>query len=70
MGGDFKLGDKVKVTEWGEGEIIGACPWWEPGIRGKEPLSMKGIPAGKVWLVRLSESRKIVSSMEAELLKV
>ena len=70
MGGDLKLGDKVKVAAWGEGEIIGACPWWEPGTKERESLRMKGIPAGKVWLVRLGESRKIVSSMEADLIKV
>jgi len=70
MGADFKLGDKVKVAEWGEGEIVGACPWYEPGAMEEEPRNMKGIPAGKAWLVRLGESRKIVSSMEAELIKV
>ena len=70
MGGDFKVGDKVKVSEWGEGEIIGACPWWELGTGEIEPLSMQGIPAGKVLLVRLGESRKIISLMEADLVKV
>ena len=61
MGGDFKLGDKVKLMEWGEGEIIGACPWWEPGAREGNVLNMKGISPGKVWLVKLGESGKIVS---------
>ncbi|MDD5501621.1 MAG: hypothetical protein AAC990_00120 [Dehalococcoides mccartyi] len=70
MGGDFKLGDKVKLREWGEGEIIGACPWWEPGARDRNALNMKGISPGKVWLVKLGESGKIVSSMEAGLTKV
>jgi hypothetical protein len=67
---DIKLGDKVKLSEWGEGEIIGACPWWEPEARDGNILNMKGISAGKVWLVRLSGSREIVSSMEAGLTKV
>jgi len=70
MSEGFKVGDKTRVIGWGEGEIIGACPWWEPGAGEKESLSMKCIPAGKVWLVRLGESRKIVSSIEAELIKV
>jgi hypothetical protein len=67
---DLKLGDKVKLSEWGEGEIIGACPWWEPGVSEGNVLKMKGILPGKVWLVRLGESGKIMSSMEADLLKV
>jgi len=55
------------VTGWGEGVIIGACPWWEPGAGERESLSMKGIPAGKVWIVKLDESGKVVSSSEGEL---
>jgi len=70
MSEGFKVGDKAKVIGWGEGEIIGACPWWEPGVRERESLSMKGIPVGKVWIVRLGESGKVVSSTEGELIKV
>ena len=69
MSGDFKVGDKARVTGWGEGVIIGACPWWEPGT-GERETTMKGIPTGKVWIVRLGESGKVVSSTEGELIKV
>ena len=69
MGGDFKVGDKAMVAEWGEGVIVGQCPWWEPGAGERESLGMRGIPAGKVWIVRLAESGKVVSSLEGGLEK-
>jgi hypothetical protein len=70
MSNNFRLGDKVTVVDWGEGEIIGACPWWESRNSKEEAQKMKGISPGKVWLVKLGESGKIVSSMEAGLTKV
>ena len=70
MGGDFKVGDKARVAGWGEGEIIGACPWWEPGAGDRGSSNMKGIPVGKVWIVRLADVGEVVSSIEGELGKV
>ncbi len=68
MSPKFKVGDKVKVREWGEGVIIGSCPWWEGGSNMPGHASMKDIPIAKVvWIVKISETGKVVSTLEKEL---
>ena len=59
MGQKFETGDKVKVREWGGGEIIGSCPWQKTDAT----------PKGKVWIVKLSESGRVISTTEEGLEK-
>jgi len=59
MGQHFETGDKVKVREWGGGVIIGSCPW----------QITDATPNGKVWIVQLSESGRVISTAEEGLEK-
>ena len=59
MGQHYETGDKVRVREWGGGVIIGSCPW----------QMTDATPHGKVWIVKLSESGKVISTAEEGLEK-
>ena len=54
MSRSFEMGDRVRVSKWGSGIIIGSCPWQVTDIT----------PNGKVWIVKLSESGKVITSTE------
>jgi hypothetical protein len=59
MSQNFEMGNKVKVREWGGGVIIGSCPW----------QMTDATPNGKVWIVKPSESGKLISTGEEGLEK-
>jgi hypothetical protein len=56
---NFETGDKVRVREWDGGVIIGSCPW----------QMTDATPNGKVWIVKLSEYGKVISTAEEGLEK-
>ncbi|MFC1970527.1 hypothetical protein ACFLV0_01125 [Chloroflexota bacterium] len=60
MGQHFETVDKVKVREWGGGVIIGSCPW----------QMTDATPNGKVWIVKLNGTGKVISTAEAGLEKL
>ncbi len=49
---NFTTDYKVRVGGWGEGVIIGSCPW----------QMTDATPSGKVWIAKLGETGKIVST--------
>ncbi len=51
-----EIGDKIEVTEWGKGVVIGSCPSQTTDTN----------PNGKVWIVKL-ESGKVVTASEKDL---
>ncbi|MFC1944247.1 hypothetical protein ACFLX5_01940 [Chloroflexota bacterium] len=59
MSQHFETGDKVKVREWGGGVIIGSCPW----------QMTDATPNGKMLIVKLSESGKVIPTVEEGLEK-
>ena len=59
MARHFETGDEVKVREWDGGVIIGLCPW----------QMTDATPNGKVWILKLNESGKVISVTEEEVKK-